>query len=103
MAEPITIEVLGSALDLIGRPLMLEALAVVADGKPLPDAAPSGADTGLFLDEFKALRVLGMVESVEGSVAGLYALTPPGRALMDLLDTLAASITRTSTAAYSIS
>ncbi|MER7278033.1 hypothetical protein ABT369_26685 [Dactylosporangium sp. NPDC000244] len=103
MAEPITIEVLGSALDLIGRPLMLEALATVADGKPLPNAAPSGVDTGLFLDELKALRVLGMVEPVEGSSAGLYALTPAGHALMDLLDTLAVSITRMPTGAYSIS
>ncbi|WP_432976817.1 hypothetical protein [Dactylosporangium sp. CA-233914] len=101
MAEPITVEVLGSALDLIGRPLMLEALATVADGRPLSDAAPGGADAGLFLDEFKALRALGMVEPVEGSPSGPYTLTAAGQTLTSLLGVLAASITRTATGAYS--
>ncbi|MEV6922960.1 hypothetical protein AB0M46_00400 [Dactylosporangium sp. NPDC051485] len=102
MAEPITVETLGSALDLIGRPLMLQALATVADGKPLPDAIPGGVDAGLFLDELKALRALGMVEPVEGSPSGPYALTTPGRALVELLDALTAAITRPAADSYSI-
>ncbi|WP_327009745.1 hypothetical protein OHA72_22450 [Dactylosporangium sp. NBC_01737] len=101
MAEPITAADLGSALDLIGRPLMLEALAAVADGRTLRDAVPSGVDAGLFIDELKALRALRMVDSTDGSPLGRHTLTADGQALTNLLGNLAAAITCTATGNYS--
>jgi hypothetical protein len=101
VAEPITAAVLGSALDLIGRPLMLEALAVVADGRAPRDAMPSGADAGLYLDELKALQALRMMDSTDGSLLGHYTLTADGQTLANLLRALAAAITYTAAGKYS--
>lgn len=97
MAEPITAADLGSALDLIGRPLMLKALAAVADGTALRDAVPSGVDAGLFLDELKALRALRMVAPADQAPLDCYTLTADGETLTNLLGDLATAIARRAT------
>jgi hypothetical protein len=102
LAEPISAEVLGSALDLIGRPLMMKALAAVADRRALRDALPDGADAGLFIDELKALQTLRMVHPADDHPLGHYSLTPHGQTLTNLLGSLATAITYTAPRDYSI-
>jgi hypothetical protein len=90
---------LARALDLILQPLLVDALVVIGEGKALEDVLPINIDASQLDAALRRLVAIGAVEPLTDHLLGHHTLTSRGTRLLQLLDDLAATVTRTKSVA----